>query len=388
MPMPLERFTVIDLSRVRAGPTCVRQLSDWGAKVIKIEAIDDDGLGGPRHGSDFQNLHRNKRSLTLNLKDPDGKAILMKLVEKADVVVENYRPDVKHRLGIDYESMKKVNKRIVYGSISGFGQDGPYRERPGVDQIAQGLGGLMQITGEPGRGPMRVGTAVADLTAGGFCAMGILIALLEREVSGEGQWVQTSLLQSQIAILDFQASRYLMEGEIAEQVGNDHPTNVPTSAYPTADGYINVAASGNTLYRRLCEAMGAPELIEDPRFKDGKGRLKNRALMNETIANILRKKKSAEWIEILNKGGVPCGPIHKMNEVFDDPQVKHVGIAQTVHHPKLGDIRLVGQPMTLSRTPSKIRTATPEKGEHNDEILREIGFDAAAIADLKQRKVV
>jgi formyl-CoA transferase len=386
--MPLERFKVIDLTRVRAGPTCVRQLVDWGAKAIKVEATDDDGLGGPRHNADFQNLHRNKRSLTLNLKEPDGKKILMKLVEQADVVVENFRPDVKHRLGIDYESLRKVNKRIVYASISGFGQDGPYRERPGVDQIAQGMGGLMWITGEPGRGPMRVGTAIADLTAGGFAAQGILIALLEREVSGEGQWVQTSLLQAQIAMLDFQGARYLMHGEVPDQVGNDHPTTVPTSAYPTADGYINIAAAGSGLYKRLCEGLGAPHLLEDPRFKEPKTRIKNRALLNETISEITRKKTNDQWIEILNKAGVPCGPIYKMDQVFADPQVKYLGIAQSVKHPKLGDINLIGQPMTLSRTPSSLRTAPPEKGEHNDEVLRELGYDDHAINDFKQRKIV
>src|SRR6202163_1833433 len=240
----LARFKVLDLTRVRAGPTAARQLADWGADVIKIElprGLDQADMGGPRHGPDFQNLHRNKRSLTLNLKEADGVAIFKRMVETADVVIENYRPDVKFRLGIDYESVRSINKRIVYGSISGFGEDGPYRERPGFDQIAQGMGGLMSITGLPGQGPVRVGIPVADLTAGLFCALGIMVALLEREQSGEGQWIQTSLLQAQIFMLDFQASRYLVKGEVAKQAGNNHPTSIPTGVFKTADGYINIA---------------------------------------------------------------------------------------------------------------------------------------------------
>src|SRR5271168_2555390 len=266
-PGPLARFKVIDPTRVRAGPTAVRQLADWGADVIKIESPEGDaGLGGERHGPDFQNLHRNKRSLTLNLKSPHGVEVMKRLVAKADVVVENYRPDVKFRLGVDYESLKAINQRIVYASISGFGQDGPYRDRPGVDQIAQGMGGLMSITGLPGQGPVRVGIAIADVSAGVFCAMGILLALFERERSGEGQWVQSSLLASQIAMLDFQAARWLLAGEVPEQAGNNHPTSIPTGVFATADGHINIAASGADLFRRLCQALGAEHLATNPDY--------------------------------------------------------------------------------------------------------------------------
>src|ERR1700681_15154 len=246
----LARFKVLDLTRVRAGPTAARQLADWGADVIKIElpkGLDESDMGGPRHGPDFQNLHRNKRSLTLNLKEKDGVEIFKKMVETADVVIENYRPDVKFRLGVDYESIRAINRRIVYGSISGFGEDGPYSERPGFDQIAQGMGGLMSITGLPGQGPVRVGIPIADLAAGLFCAMGILTALLERETSGKGQHIETSLLQAQIFMLDFQAARYLVKGEVAKQAGNNHPTSIPTGVFKTADGYINIASTGKKI---------------------------------------------------------------------------------------------------------------------------------------------
>jgi len=386
---PLARFKVIDLSRVRAGPTAVRQLADWGADVIKIEAPEGDaGLGGDRHGPDFQNLHRNKRSLTLNLKAPEGLAVLKRLVERADVVVENYRPDVKFRLGVDYESLKAINPRIVYASISGFGQDGPYRDRPGFDQIAQGMGGLMSITGLPGQGPVRVGIPVADLTAGIFAAMGILIALLEREQSGEGQWVQSSLLGAQISMLDFQAARWTIGKQVPGQAGNNHPTSIPTGVFATADGHINIAAAGDEIYRRCCKALGAPQLAADPLFATGKDRLTNRDALNEAIEAITRNKTSAEWIAALNEAGVPCGPIYRMNEVFADPQVKHLNITRTVPHKVLGAVEVIGQAIELSRTPWSVHSATPEPGEHSDAILTELGYGAPEIAALRAKKVV
>src|SRR5579863_3990383 len=386
---PLARFKVIDLTRVRAGPTCVRQLADWGADVIKIEAPEGDaGLGGERHGPDFQNLHRNKRSLTLNLKAPEGLEILKRLVEKSDVVVENYRPDVKFRLGVDYESLKKINKRLVYASISGFGQDGPYRDRPGFDQIAQGMGGLMSITGLPGQGPVRVGIPVADLSAGIFCAVGILVALLEREVSGEGQWVESSLLAAQIAMLDFQAARWLIAGEVPQQAGNDHPTSIPTGVFKTRDGHINIASAGDEIFRRLCRALDAPGLADHPDYRTGGLRSHNRQALNAAIAAITKERDSAEWIERFNEAGVPAGPIYAIDQVFADPQVRHLGIAKPVEHAALGRIELVGQAVSLSRTPSRLDTASPEPGEHSEAILRELGYSEADIAGLRQRRVV
>jgi crotonobetainyl-CoA:carnitine CoA-transferase CaiB-like acyl-CoA transferase len=387
----LSRFIVLDLTRVRAGPTCVRQLADWGANVIKIDALLEDGgegMGGPRHGFDFQNLHRNKRAMTLNLKDPKGRDVFMRMVEKADVVVENYRPDVKAKLGVDYESVRKVNPRIVYGSISGFGQDGPYQKRPGFDQIAQGMGGLMSITGAPGEGPMRVGIPVADLTAGMFCAMGILTALLEREVSGEGQWVQTSLLQAQIFMLDFQAARWLMDKEIAKQAGNDHPTSIPTGVFKTSDGYINIATTGGRIWERFAQTVGAPEFLTNPDYATAPGRSKNRKALNAAISKLTETKSTAAWVDEFNAAGVPCGPIYSIDQVFADEQVEHLGMAQDVPNEENRHIRLVGQPVTLSRTPSRMVARPPDFGEQTEEVLAEFGFAADEIADLKVRKVV
>ncbi|MCZ6473290.1 MAG: CoA transferase [SAR324 cluster bacterium] len=388
--LPLSRFKVLDLTRVRAGPTCVRLLADWGADVIKIEAppTGKEAMGGPRHGPDFQNLHRNKRSLTLDLKQDAGKDIFMRLVKEADVVVENYRPDVKFRLGVDYESLRAVNPRIVLGSISGFGQDGPYRDRPGFDQIAQGMGGVMSITGLPGQGPVRAGIPVADLCAGHFCAQGILVALLEREVSGEGQWVQSSLLEAMIAMLDFQGARWLIGHEVPPQAGNNHPTSIPTGVFKVADGHINIAAAGQEIWERLCKVIGAGKMLEDTRYASGGERSKNRDALNAELEPYLAHKTSAEWIEILNEAGVPCGPIYAIDEVFEDPHVKHLGIARNVQHATLGGMSVIGQAVSLSRTPSQMRSASPEQGEHNEAILGELGFNPEEIAGLKEQKVI
>jgi len=388
----LSRFTVLDLTRVRSGPTCVRQLADWGANVIKIETpphlAEGEGPGGPRESSDFQNLQRNKRSMTLDLKSPQGIAVFKRLVEKADVVVENFRPDVKDRLGIDYDSLRKINKRIILGSISGFGQDGPYAKRPGFDQIAQGMGGLMSVTGLPGQGPVRVGIPIADLTAGLFCALGILTALLEREQSGEGQWVTTSLLQAQIFMMDFQAARYLTEGQVPKQAGNNHPTSIPTGVFKTSDGYLNIAVTGTVIWERFCNTVGHPEWIADERFKNGKTRSQNRDVLNAEIDKVTETKTSAEWVEIFNKVGVPCGPIYSVDQVFADPQVKHLGIAQESSRADGSRLGLVGQPFKLSRTGTKIAVRPPNLGENTDEILKEFGFAANEIAALHDAKAV
>src|SRR3954470_3428146 len=388
----LARFTVLDLTRVRSGPTWVRQLADWGANVIKIEMPPDDkggdAPGGPREGFDFQNLHRNKRSMTLNLKSKEGRAAFLKMVKKADVVVENFRPDVKRRLGIDYKDLKKVNPRIVYGSISGFGQDGPYENRPGFDQIAQGMGGLMSITGLAGQGPVRVGIPVADLTAGLFCALGILTALLERETSKKGQHIETSLLQAQIFMLDFQAARWLIAKEVAKQAGNNHPTSIPTGVFKTSDGYINIATTGGRIWERCAQAIGAPELVTDPEYATAPARSKNRDALNAKISKLTEKKSTDTWVRELNAAGVPCGPIYAIDQMFEDAQVRHLGIAQDVPNDENRHIRLVGQPVTLSRTPSTMVARPPEFGEQTDEVLKEFGFGADEIAKLRDAKVV
>jgi crotonobetainyl-CoA:carnitine CoA-transferase CaiB-like acyl-CoA transferase len=397
MPFPkasraLERFTVLDLTRVRSGPTCVRQLADWGANVIKIELPPDPGggepLGGPREGADFQNLHRNKRSMTLNLKAPEAVAAFKRMVKKADVVVENFRPDVKRRLGIDYPQLRKINPKLVYASISGFGQTGPYASRPGFDQIAQGMGGLMSITGLPGQGPVRVGIPIADLTAGLFCALGILVALLEREKSKQGQHVTTSLLQAQIFMLDFQGARWLIEGEVPKQAGNNHPTSIPTGVFKTADGHINIASTGSKIWARFCAAADAPELLQRPEYQTAAERSKNRDALNADIERYTVKRTSADWIERLNKAGVPCGPIYSIDQMFDDPQVRHLGMVQTSARSDGSRLGLVGQPFSLSRTPSRLVAPPPKLGEHTDAVLKEFGFSAKDIAALRKANAV
>ena len=390
MTLPLAHIKVLDLTRVRAGPTAVRQLADWGADVIKIEQPGDGGgtLGGARHGPDFQNLHRNKRSLSLNLKSDQGREIFFKLVNDADVVVENYRPDVKFRLGIDYEKVKAVNPRVVYASISGFGQDGPYGHLPGFDQVAQGMGGLMSITGLPGQGPVRAGIPVADLSAGLYTALGILTALIGRQHTGTGQWVQASLLEAQIAMLDFQAERWLLDGEVAPQAGNNHPTGIPTGVFATADGHINIAATGAAIYERFSEVMQRPDWLTDERFRSPGARSKNRDAMNAEIEAITVGRSSEAWIKAFNDAGVPAGYIYSIDEVFNDPQVKHLQMASPVHHPELGDISLVAQPVTLSDAPFRIRSATPKLGEHTDEVLGAIGYTDDEIEQFRLNEVV
>ena len=386
----LARFTVLDLTRVRSGPTCVRQLADWGANVIKIETPPgvEEPMGGPREGPDFQNLHRNKRSMTLNLKTPEGLAAFKRMVKKADVVVENFRPDVKERLGIGYNVLAKINPRIVYASISGFGQNGPYAERPGFDQIAQGMGGLMSITGLPGQGPVRVGIPIADLSAGLLAALGILVALLEREKSHKGQHVETSLLQAQIFMLDFQAARYLVSGEVAKQAGNNHPTSIPTGVFKTKDGYINIATTGQKIWQRFCETAEATALMQKPEYQTAAARSTNRDALNAEIDGYLAGRTSADWVGRFNKAGVPCGPIYAIDQMFADPQVQHLGIAQSVTKKDKSKMRLVGQPFTLSRTPSRLAARPPELGEHTDAVLKEFGFSARDIAALHKAKTV
>ncbi|CAN5554821.1 CaiB/BaiF CoA-transferase family protein [soil metagenome] len=388
----LDGLKVIDLTRVRAGPTCVRIFADFGADVIKVESpegVDPNAaMSGPRDGFDMLNLHRNKRSLTLNLKSDEGRSILNRLVADADVVVENYRPDVKERLGLDYPSLEKLNQRIILASVSGFGQTGPYRLRGGFDQIAQGMGGLMSVTGEPGRGPMRAGIAVADSAAGLYAAIGILVALKERERSGKGQWVQTSLLEAQIAMMDFQAARYLVDGEVPGQSGNEHPYSTPMGVYPTADGHINIAAGGDGNLRKLCEELGRFDLFEDKSLRTETDRFKARPQLNAEIAKTLRQSSSAEWLDRLARAGVPAGPIYAIDEVFADPQVAHLGMKAQVTHPVRGDVDVVATPIRLTRTPARVTTAAPDAGEHTQDILAELGFDTTAIAKFKASGVI
>ena len=386
----LSRFRVIDLTQVRAGPTACRQLADWGADVVQVQMPEhmrgDDTLGG-QDGSDYQYTHRNKRSITLNLKEEEGIATLKRLIATADVVVENFRPDVKYRLGIDYESLAKDHPGLVYASISGFGQTGPLAQRPGFDQIAQGMGGLMSVTGLPGEGPIRVGIPIADLCAGIFAAQGILVALLERERSGKGQWLHTSLLESMVYMLDFQTARFLIDGEVASQAGNFHPTSIPTGVYKARDGYMNIAVFGSKIWERFCHILGAPEWIDDPRYHDKPSRSVHRDSLNAEINLRLATQDRAHWVEKFNAGGVACGLISDMREVFAEPQIAHLGMVKEVVSERLGPQRLVGQPVQLERTPSTIVRAAPRRGQHTEEILQELGIPADHIAHMKEQGV-
>ncbi len=386
----LKRFTVLDLTRARAGPTAARMLADWGADVIKIEAPlhrgGRDPLADDRRDPDYTNLHRNKRSIVLDLKKPEGVAVFKKLAAKADVVLENYRPAVKDRLGISYADLKPLNPRLVYGSISGFGQDGPYRDRPGVDQIAQGMGGLMSITGLPGQGPVRVGIPISDLCSGLMLAYGVLAALLEREESGEGQWVSTSLLEAMIHMLDFQAARWLIAEDVPGQAGNDHPTASPMGVYEASDGHLNIGVAGNEMWRKFCAAIEAPEFPDDPRYAQGRERWRNREALRADINAKLAANTVAHWVGVLNAAGIPCGPINTIDQTFADPQVQHLGIAQQA---VIGEpLTLVGQAIHMSRTPSHVQSIPHRHGEDTETVLRSYGLDDAEIADLRQKEVI
>ncbi|MBC7576542.1 MAG: CoA transferase [Tardiphaga sp.] len=390
--LPLARFKVLDLTLARAGPSCVRTLADWGADVIRIEPPPSDSesseLLGKRDGSDFQNLHRNKRAITLNLKNERGREIFMRLADTADVIVENMRPGVTKRLGVDYEAVTARNPKIVYGSISGFGQIGPYAERPSLDQIAQGMAGIMSVTGLPGQGPVRAGVAVTDLMAGAFLAQGLLIALLEREVSGEGRWVQTSLIEASINLLDFQAARWLMDGKVPPQEGNFHPTITPMGLYPTADSFLNIAANSDKNFTTFCRVVERERMATDPRFANSGLRGRNKDALNALIADALRQRTTREWFDILVAAGIPCGPVYAINEVFADPQVKALGITQSVTHPRLGDIDLVAQPCTITGFDREIRHATPDLGEQTETVLTSLGYSANEVADLRIAGVI
>lgn len=389
--MPLSRFTVLDLTRVRSGPLAVRQLADWGANVIKIEppeAVDGSkGMGGERDGSDFQNTHRNKRGITLNLKLPEGRELFYSLVDRADVVAENYRPDVKARLGINYERLRAVNKRIVLASISGFGQYGPYARRPGFDQIAQGMGGLMSVTGLPGQGPVRAGIPVADLSTGLYAAIGILIALLEREASGEGQWVHTSLLEAQIAMMDFQATRWLIDKDRPGQAGNNHPTSIPTGLFRARDGMLNLAGGGETMWRRICTALELADVVDRPEFSSEDLRSKNRDALNAILQERFIQGAVSHWVTRLNEAGVPCGPVYGIDEMFSDPHVEALDMRLPVHHQRLGRLDLLRSPVSLSRA-GRRAAPTPERGEHTADVLSEFGLTAQQIASLRAQNVV
>lgn len=390
---PLQRFRVLDFSRVRAGPTCVRMLADFGADVVRIEPPPDTDpnaamFADDRLGGDYQNLNRNKRSLTLNVKTPAGRGVVQRLVAGADVVVENWRPDVKRRLGLDYETLRAINPRIILASISGYGQSGPYAGRPAFDQIIQGMGGLMSVTGLPGQGPVRAGLAVSDSSAGLYAAIGILTALLEREHSGQGQWVQASLLHTQIAMMDFQIARYRNDGDTPIQAGNDHPTAAPMGLFCASDGQFNMGVSGDGMWQAFCHAMQQPQWLEDADFATAVLRSQNRKRLNAELQDLFPSATVDHWVVTLNDAGVPAGPVYTVPEIFDDPQIEHLGVETAAPVANGRQRRFVTQPVTLARTPARVDKGAPGLGEHSQEILREAGYTDAEIAQMREQDVI
>jgi crotonobetainyl-CoA:carnitine CoA-transferase CaiB-like acyl-CoA transferase len=378
--VPLSHLRVLDLTQVRAGPTCTRLLADFGAEVIRVDRPGE--ADRVREAFDAVDLHRGKKSILLDLAKPEGLDVFLRLVPGTDVVVENFRPRVKHRLRIDYERLSALNPRLIYASISGFGQSGPYGDRPGYDQIVQGMSGLMSITGTEVTGPLRIGIPIGDLLAGYFAGIGILVALVERERSGRGQWLDTSLLAALAGSLSFQAGTFLNTGRVPPPVGNHHPLSSPMGVYRARDGHLNLAVGSEVMWRRFCEAIGRPALADDPRFATNQGRIDRRPALNAIIEEVLADASSTEWVERLNRAGVACGPIYDLGQVFADPQVQQLRLVEDLVHPLHGPMRVLGQPVALHRTPAKVTAPSPLPGQHTREVLSLAGLDPAAVAGL------
>ncbi|MCD6182861.1 MAG: CoA transferase [Thermovirga sp.] len=391
----LEGIRVLDFTRVLAGPFCTMVLADLGAEVVKVERPgvgDDSRAFGPFIGLEsayFMSINRNKKSITLNLKDQRAVEIVKKMIPHFDVVVENFRPGVMDRLGLGYESLKELNPRLIYASSSGFGHTGPYSQLPAYDLIVQGMGGIMSITGPDEQHPTKVGSSIADIFAGVFCAIGILAALNHREKTGEGQKVDVSMLDCQVAILENAISRYFVTGKIPTPIGNRHPSIAPFATFKTQDGFINIAIGNDFIWNRFCNLVGRPELAEDSRFISNEARNNNWEELEPILEEIMAKDNTAAWIEKLRSVGVPCGPINNIEQLVNDPQVLEREMIVEVEHPVAGNLKMPGCPIKMSKTPGKIEKPAPLLGGDNEEILtRFAGLSKEELKTLQEEEVI